>query len=136
MQRIEEFLAEQDVPDWASSLKTSIHRHVPSEIRVSAASFEFHRASKVYPRPACFQLGPLDITFPKGQLSLVSGATGSGKSALLAALLGGKFLARHTSEISHGKLQKCEWYLEVCIWTSKTTTSHIAHKLLVSYSRS
>jgi ABC-type cobalamin/Fe3+-siderophores transport system ATPase subunit len=53
----------------------------------------------------CFELGPLDITFPKGKLTLVSGATGSGKSALLAALLGGQspmFFQLHllSSEIS------------------------------------
>ena len=32
---------------------------------------------------------PLNIKFPKGHLSLISGPTGSGKSALLNALLGG-----------------------------------------------
>ena len=38
-----------------------------------------------------FKLGPLSLSFPTGKLSLVSGATGSGKTALLLSLLGGGF---------------------------------------------
>jgi ABC-type transport system involved in cytochrome bd biosynthesis fused ATPase/permease subunit len=91
MQRIEHFLDENEVPEWASSMKTSesgshsVSRH---KIGFEKASFEWYGLPKAAPSQSCFQLGPLDICFPKGKLTLVSGATGSGKSAILAALLG------------------------------------------------
>lgn len=93
MQRIEKFLAEAEVPDWASSLKMSGNPSVsPSEvIGFDDGVFEWD----VAPRDAQsrFRLGPLNIKFPKERLTLVSGATGSGKSALLAALLGGELVS-------------------------------------------
>src|ERR1700691_104022 len=91
MQRIEHFLAENEVPQWASSMKTSESGSHPvshDKIGFEQASFEWHGLSKVTLSPARFQLGPLDIFFPQEKLTLVSGPTGSGKSALLAALLG------------------------------------------------
>ncbi|PCH42091.1 pleiotropic drug resistance ABC transporter [Wolfiporia cocos MD-104 SS10] len=88
MQRIEAFLNEAEVPEWASSLKMSEASRVSisQEVGFRDAIFEWD----ISPRelPSRFQLGPLDISFPKGKLTLVSGPTGSGKSALLAALLG------------------------------------------------
>lgn len=91
MQRIEQFLDESEVPNWASSLKTSESSSLhdfKGKIGFERAVFEWHASSKTVVSPARFQLGPLDISFPRGQLTLVSGPTGSGKSALLAALLG------------------------------------------------
>lgn len=89
MQRIEAFLAEDEVPKWASTL-TSSEPEVPhSDIGFSAAIFEWQTPSESASVAARFQLGPLDVVFPKGKLTLVSGATGSGKTALLLALLGG-----------------------------------------------
>lgn len=91
MQRIEDFLNEEEVPEWASSL-TAPYRNKPFEdVGFSAATFEWPSGS--ISQGAQFVLGPLEVTFPKGKLSLVSGATGSGKSALLSALLGGWFLS-------------------------------------------
>ena len=90
MQRIERFLAEVEVPDWASSLKMSGKpvASSPDEIGFEDGVFEWDVAPRdVQSR---FRLGPLNIKFPKEKLTLVSGATGSGKSALLAGLLGGK----------------------------------------------
>lgn len=89
MQRIEAFLDEPEVPSWASSLKKR-----SSDIRLYKTAFE--NATFTFPSPPKtnadrqFVLGPLDIEFPHGQLTLVSGATSSGKSALLASLLGGE----------------------------------------------
>jgi ABC-type uncharacterized transport system fused permease/ATPase subunit len=93
MQRIESFLGEVEVPAWASSFKifdSDIH-NPSTEIGFSTAIFEWHSVSKSDSSPARFRLGPLDINFPRGQLTLISGLTGSGKSAMLLALLGGMF---------------------------------------------
>ncbi|OBZ72651.1 ATP-dependent bile acid permease [Grifola frondosa] len=88
MQRIEKFLNEPEVPDWASSLKRTSDPNVAdnTEAGFNEASFEWDVSPKDV--PSRFTLGPLDLRFPKGKVSLVSGPTGSGKSALLAALLG------------------------------------------------
>lgn len=94
MQRIQDFLKEDEVPDWASTLSTLNSSHVMDDkIGFSEASFEWQdpSSSTPAPSPTRFQLGPLDVVFPTGKLTIVSGATGSGKSALLAALLGGMF---------------------------------------------
>lgn len=89
MQRIEEFLREPEVPDWASSLKASEPTSSSAEIALENATFQWDVAPRS--EPSRFALGPLDIKFPKDQLSLISGPTGSGKSALLNALLGGGY---------------------------------------------
>ena len=91
MQRIEAFLKETEVPDWASSLKSS--ESVPSDSTdVGFEDAAFHWDVAPRSEPSRFTLGPLNLKFPKGQLSLISGPTGSGKSALLNALLGGPSL--------------------------------------------
>ncbi|KAG6873222.1 hypothetical protein C0995_001576 [Termitomyces sp. Mi166 len=88
MQRIEDFLEESEVPEWASSLTTVID--IPNiEIGFLNAIFEWPSVPKSVTPLTCFELGPLNITFPKGRLTLVSGPTGSGKSALLLSMLGG-----------------------------------------------
>ncbi|KAJ7070796.1 P-loop containing nucleoside triphosphate hydrolase protein [Mycena amicta] len=89
MQRIEAFLVEDEVPKWASTLTSEDQERPPStNIGFASAVFEWQVPSESSPAAARFQLGPLDITFPQGKLTLVSGATGSGKTALLSALLG------------------------------------------------
>ncbi|KAJ7040325.1 pleiotropic drug resistance ABC transporter [Mycena alexandri] len=88
MQRIEAFLAEDEVPEWASTLTSSPPEAFKSDIGFSAATFEWQVPSQSPSITARFQLGPLDFKFPEGKLTLVSGATGSGKTALLLALLG------------------------------------------------
>ena len=95
MQRIQDFLKEDEVPDWASTLSTTPNSsHVMDDkVGFSEASFEWQdpSSSAAAPSPTRFQLGPLNVVFPTGKLTIISGATGSGKSALLAALLGGMF---------------------------------------------
>ena len=92
MQRIEDFLKEDEVPDWASTLSTPIPNSsqvMDDKVGFSEASFEWQNPSSSTATPTRFQLGPLDVIFPTGKLTIISGATGSGKSAILAALLGG-----------------------------------------------
>jgi ABC-type transport system involved in cytochrome bd biosynthesis, ATPase and permease components len=93
MGRILNFLKEEEVEVWASALKLSSEERpfMPeTPLAFKAASFEWYGTSKTEGAPNPFKLGPLDVTFPPGKLTLISGATGSGKSALLIALLGGK----------------------------------------------
>ncbi|KAF9567761.1 pleiotropic drug resistance ABC transporter [Agrocybe pediades] len=95
MQRIEDFLKEDEVPDWASTLSSQVV-DAPSgrgdslpEIGFKEATFEWKEtAARDDAASARFELGPLDLVFPAGKLTVVSGPTGSGKSALLVALLG------------------------------------------------
>ncbi len=90
MQRIEHFLDEEEVPEWASTL-TAQSTPVGGDKNIGFAEGTFRWQS--VPKEttsSSFELGPLNLVFPEGQLSLISGATGSGKSALLAALLGGE----------------------------------------------
>ncbi|GLB35831.1 putative ABC transporter transmembrane region [Lyophyllum shimeji] len=88
MQRIEAFLNESEVPEWATTLSAQAINYPDEEVGFSSATFEWPSPPRSSPSSARFELGPLDIKFPKGKLTLVTGATGSGKSALLAALLG------------------------------------------------
>jgi hypothetical protein len=92
MQRIQVFLREPEIPEWASSLNVHADqdRQAGRGIGFDEAVFEWDTAPKNEPAHAPrFQLGPLNISFPEGKLTLVAGATGAGKSALLNALLGG-----------------------------------------------
>ncbi|KAJ6520112.1 P-loop containing nucleoside triphosphate hydrolase protein [Mycena sanguinolenta] len=88
MQRIEAFLAEDEVPEWASTLTSSELDVSGTDVGFDAATFEWDVPSPTASTATRFQLGPLDTIFPKGKLTLVSGATGSGKTATLLALLG------------------------------------------------
>lgn len=82
-------MGEEEVPEWASTLyRTQDHRPAEPGIGFVDATFEWSAAFNDTV-PVRFQLGPLNVSFPLDKLSVVSGATGSGKSALLVALLGG-----------------------------------------------
>ncbi|KAF5323393.1 hypothetical protein D9611_005605 [Ephemerocybe angulata] len=93
MQRIEAFLEENEVPSWACSLERDADTPTVAPPTVQhtgfeGAKFEWDRKPSESDEPSRFCLGPLDIVFPEGKLAIVSGVTGSGKSALLDALLG------------------------------------------------
>lgn len=79
---IEVFLKEAEVPACAFSLKISPTSEivVQNEISFEDARFE----GDISPKGTLsrFQLGPLNLRFPQGKLTLVSWATRSGKNAL------------------------------------------------------
>lgn len=85
LKRLNAFLKEDEVPDWASSLS----RDRPGTPKTDEIGFE--NAVLKWSARDPFELGPLTVKVPRGKLSLVTGPTGSGKSAMLCALLGGMF---------------------------------------------
>ncbi|CAE6522225.1 unnamed protein product [Rhizoctonia solani] len=93
MQRIQTFLDEAEVEDWASSIKRPDEalntEAVSNEIGFQNASFVWHLNPSEAQDPAqSFKLTDITLEFPLGRLTLITGATGSGKSSVLAALLG------------------------------------------------
>ncbi|KAJ1310996.1 hypothetical protein OPQ81_009504 [Rhizoctonia solani] len=96
MQRIQTFLDETEVEDWASSIKRPDEaldtEVVSNKIGFQNASFVWHLNPSEIVDPikshADFKLADITLEFPLGRLTLITGATGSGKSSLLAALLG------------------------------------------------
>ncbi|KAH8913704.1 hypothetical protein BT69DRAFT_122530 [Atractiella rhizophila] len=112
--RIETFLKEDEVPTWVSSLADSSKNTKPVEedkrVGFESATIAYEedtleKATADVPAPAegeedaqevgtpveedkGFRLVDLDVTFPEGKLTLVTGASGSGKTSLLLALLG------------------------------------------------
>jgi len=92
MQRIEAFLREEEVPDWASSLKREEHREQESKLGYENASLEWHRPVEAdQTSTTSFKLQDLTVHIPRGSLTLVTGPTGAGKTAFLVGLLGGAY---------------------------------------------
>lgn len=146
MQRIEAFLKENEVPIWACSLGREVPAPSTSTTSSSASStreecpvgfenatFEWQSSKSKEEGTSRFQLGPLDLTLPQGKLTIISGATGSGKSALLHALLGGaSCLVNFQSRSRFTRcFQKCIVFPETSSWTSQITVSPTALKPLV-----
>jgi ABC-type uncharacterized transport system ATPase subunit len=90
MQRIETFLREEEVPDWASSLKLG-RQAQESKLGYENASLGWHRPVEDQTSSTSFKLQDLTINIPHGSLTLVTGPTGAGKTAFLVGLLGGRF---------------------------------------------
>jgi len=97
-----------------------------TKISKDADEITFDNASIAWPsddveeNPNRFVLRDMNITFPKGELSVISGQTGSGKSLLLAALLGEVDILEGTLSIPRApavqdrhdhKANKDNWYL-------------------------
>ncbi|KAJ2848541.1 hypothetical protein IWW36_003238 [Coemansia brasiliensis] len=73
-QRIEAFLNQQEIQDL--------------ENRVENDRVGFKNATLVWNANSSFKLKNLNVQFPNGELSVIGGSTGSGKSSLLLALVG------------------------------------------------
>jgi len=78
--RIDEFLAEDEVPEWVSSLKTSRRAASGGKVGAVNATFTWPAAPKGV-QDDHFTLRDINVQFPPGQLSVIAGPTGSGKSS-------------------------------------------------------
>lgn len=161
IQRIEDFLAEDEVPDWVSSLKRSgTQNDEATKIGFENASFRWNTGQQssssetIEPskgKQPSFEPGPLDdsvltdgstvvedtfftlsdlnINFPIGKLSVVTGPTGSGKTALLIALLGEmellngrSYLPKNTTQVdSSSGLRNSIAYAAQTPWLQQTS---------------
>ncbi|CAN3363621.1 ATP-dependent bile acid permease [Diutina catenulata] len=81
LDRVDEFLSEPESTKYDQLSKPRGPRS--PEVGFEGATFAWNRAKK-----ADFRLRDLDVAFAVGQLNVVIGATGSGKTSLLLALLG------------------------------------------------
>ncbi|EJU04810.1 hypothetical protein DACRYDRAFT_114129 [Dacryopinax primogenitus] len=108
--RIDAFLAEPDVSDDVSSFKRPPPEStIPIDARLGAeeATFKWNENEEAKKKDApgaeeqvngaaeaVFELSDINIVFPIGKLSVVTGPTASGKTALLMALLGEMTMTR------------------------------------------
>lgn len=136
VKRTEDFLEEGEVPDWVSSLKrhddgpvkdtkigfkkatlkwnaggtdepdTKNGAAAPPTIEVTDVDTENSQDGASSIESVAFELGDISIDFPVGKLSVVSGPTGAGKTAILIGLLGEMdliegetFLPKHPSQL-------------------------------------
>ncbi|KAF7979956.1 hypothetical protein HWV62_40400 [Athelia sp. TMB] len=104
--RIGKFLEEDEVTEQVSSLKTDItvvspaDRNIDPRLGLEHASFKWNEVEEKQTDQAPetndaelqvehrFELRDIDVIFPDGELSMITGPTASGKSAMLMALLG------------------------------------------------
>lgn len=115
VQRLEAFFQEPEVEPWVTALRPEGASSSPSEgegVGIDNGTFVYdeeaakERESATAPAPVDgetamaaeeeepkFELRDITVDFPVGKLSLVCGATGSGKSSLFLALLGGSSLS-------------------------------------------
>ncbi|WVW80972.1 hypothetical protein I302_102963 [Kwoniella bestiolae CBS 10118] len=162
VKRIEDFLAEDEVPDWVCSLKRSSDPKdtAPTKISFENASFRWNTgkqsdtsvSSAASSKPSTtveppspqrststtavdstdspheeeetyFTLSDLNVNFPIGKLSVITGPTGSGKTAILVALLGemellsGKsYLPKNYTQVNEDGLRNSIAYASQTPW--------------------
>lgn len=89
LDRVAAFLAEEDTLKYEHSKRKMT---IPNAPKIGFVDGTFTWASQrdiqTDPDNSAFQVRDLNVTFPVGELSLVIGATGSGKTSILMALLG------------------------------------------------
>lgn len=131
MQRLEAFLAEPEVPAWSSAVKAYTgSQYTDGKVGFEKAKFEWDISPK--DEQARFTLGPLDIQFPKSRLTVISGPTGAGKSAILNALLGGLWMFSCYIRFTQVYIsQRCTARQERSFWTRAATKWRIVRKTLV-----
>ncbi|BGP48208.1 hypothetical protein JCM10450v2_004080 [Rhodotorula kratochvilovae] len=106
IQRLEQFFDDPEVDPWVSSLRPdTLALPAPDgakgEVGISHGTFKYHEKDAAGSSSTAaagtatpvegeqkFELSDVDVSFPEGKLSLVCGATGSGKTSLFLALLG------------------------------------------------
>nr|XP_018259698.1 ATP-binding cassette transporter [Kwoniella dejecticola CBS 10117]OBR81856.1 ATP-binding cassette transporter [Kwoniella dejecticola CBS 10117] len=167
VKRIEDFLAEDEVPDWVCSLKRSAdpNDNSPNKIGFENATFrwntgkqsEQNRSVMAVNKPKTvveppspprststtavdssssapdaveeegeepfFTLSDLNVSFPIGKLSIITGPTGSGKTAVLTALLGemellggNSYLPKNTTQVNADGLRNSIAYASQTPW--------------------
>lgn len=127
MQRIEAFLVEEEVLSWATCLKpdsgeSAHHVSTSGQIGFEKATFQWNSPKAANDDRPQFMLRNLDVFFPIGQLTIVAGPTGSGKTALLNALLGGEFRKKCLITCSNDNhTQSLTAFPERCTLTKLTT---------------
>ncbi|KAF7331515.1 ATP-dependent bile acid permease [Mycena kentingensis (nom. inval.)] len=99
LKRITTFLREDEVTEQVSTLKQSTFSVHHEGLGLEKATLEWNHAhteaidassesTSTFQPDHHFQLKDISVLFPKGKLSVVTGPTASGKTALLMALLG------------------------------------------------
>ena len=136
-------LISHGIEAYVSLLRISEFLKLEEKISISrsADTISFQNATISWPThtpdPGSFELVKLNFSFPSRELSVVSGETGSGKSLMLAALIGEARLvtgamslpeAPSHSEIYHGKMDQSNWILDSALayvaqnpWIEATT---------------
>lgn len=122
IKRIAEYLDSEEVDAYLLDTTDSSTEHLP--IRLDDASFAF--AGSKHDENA-FKLQHITAEFSLGELSLISGNTGSGKSLLLAGILGEAFLAAGSVSMPRSTVQNTEVkFIPEDQWIQPNTIAYVA----------
>ncbi|KAL4065665.1 hypothetical protein V8B97DRAFT_2019002 [Scleroderma yunnanense] len=150
LERIEAFLSEEEVPEQVSSLKgtyigsSGTNREKNLCIEKGYFTWESSLDNKpeeqqgsdgqrtivLQAKPSHFQLRDISIRFPGGKLSVITGPTGSGKTALLLALLGEMTKVQGTLNLSKDTHPPTVSYAAQTPWLQRRT---IKENILFGY---
>ena len=82
----------------------------PPEVRLEGATMTF----------GDIEIGPVDAAYPAGGLSAIVGPTGSGKTSLLAAILGLTPLTAGTVRVAGHSLEETGGFADVAAWAGQS----------------
>ncbi|KAI8821981.1 ABC transporter type 1, transmembrane domain-containing protein [Fimicolochytrium jonesii] len=111
MQRIKEFLAEEELERYekGKEVATTAPLAADQAIGIHGGSFTWEAdETETTKKRKRFSLKNLELSFPPGQLSLVCGTTGSGKTSLMMALLGEMHRIAGTTTMPDSRTAKVE----------------------------